>query len=85
MRLLSVIFGLLVVVLPAGAQETSEQPGAYIADDLIVYMHSGEGRNYRIIGSIEAGLPVTVLQRSDDGSFTQIQDGEDRQGWVETQ
>ena len=85
MRLLSVIFGLLVVVLPAGAQETSEQPGAYIADDLIVYMHSGAGRNYRIIGSIEAGLPVTVLQRSDDGSFTQIQDGDGRQGWVETQ
>lgn len=85
MRLFSFIFGLLIIALPAGAQETNGQSGAYIADDLIVYLHSGAGRNYRIIGSIEAGLPITVLQRSDDESFTQIRDSDGREGWVETQ
>ncbi|MFS1702501.1 TIGR04211 family SH3 domain-containing protein [Alteromonas sp. AMM-1] len=85
MRLLSFIFGLLVITLPASAQDTADQPGAYVADDLYVFMHSGPGRNYRIVGSIEAGLPVTILGRSDDGSYTQIQDEEEREGWIETQ
>ncbi len=49
----------------------------YIRDDLFIFMHTGPGRNYRILGSIEAGTPITVL-------FTQITDNEGRKGWVES-
>ena len=35
----------------------------YITDDLQAFMHSGPGRNYRILGSIIAGTKVTVLQQ----------------------
>ena len=89
MRLLSFLFGLVIVSLPAAAQQSSDTLSAdsdhYIADNLIVYMHSGPGRNYRILGSIEAGLPVTVLQTNSESGFSQISNADGREGWVETQ
>lgn len=89
MRLLTLLFGLVLVGLPAAAQQTSDNSLAdsdhYIADNLIVYMHSGPGRNYRILGSIEAGVPVTVLQTNAEEGFAQINDADGREGWVETQ
>lgn len=89
MRLLTFLFGLVVVSLPVAAQQSSDNVTAnsdhYIADNLIVYLHSGPGRNYRILGSIEAGVPVTVLQSDADKGFTQISDTDEREGWVETQ
>jgi len=56
----------------------------YIRDDLFIFMHTGPGRNYRILGSIEAGTPITVLSRDNDAEFTQITDNEGRSGWVES-
>ena len=47
-------------------------------------MHTGPGRNYRILGSIEAGTPITVISRDNDAEFTQITDDEGRKGWVES-
>lgn len=56
----------------------------YIRDDLFIFMHTGPSRNYRILGSVEAGTPITVLARDNDTNYTQIKDDEDRTGWVET-
>ncbi|APD88782.1 hypothetical protein BM524_02560 [Alteromonas mediterranea] len=56
----------------------------YIRDDLFIFVHTGPGRNYRILGSIEAGTPITVLARDNDAEFTQITDPEGRKGWVES-
>ncbi|MEM7420436.1 MAG: TIGR04211 family SH3 domain-containing protein [Pseudomonadota bacterium] len=56
----------------------------YIRDDLFIFMHTGAGRNYRILGSIEAGTPITVLDRDNDAEFTKITDNEGRTGWVES-
>ncbi|MCU7552998.1 TIGR04211 family SH3 domain-containing protein [Alteromonas sp. ASW11-19] len=70
-----------------GLQDTSNLEASsshYIRDDLFVFMHAGPGRNYRILGSIEAGTPITVLQRNQEQEFTQITDDEGREGWVET-
>ena len=36
----------------------------YIRDDLFVFLHTGAGRNYRILGSVAAGTPITVLDRN---------------------
>lgn len=89
MRLLTFLFGLVIICLPAAAQQTADnllpRSDHYIADDLIVFLHAGPGRNYRILGSIEAGLPVTVLQTDTDKAFAQIKDADGRDGWVETQ
>ena len=59
----------------------SAAPG-YISDDVYVYLHSGPGTNYRILGSIIAGTPIEILKASDDGQFNQIKDDKERIGWV---
>lgn len=56
----------------------------YIRDDLFIFMHTGPSRNYRILGSVEAGTPVTVLSRDNETDYTQIKDNQDRTGWVES-
>lgn len=56
----------------------------YIRDDLFVFLHAGPGRNYRILGSIEAGTPITLLENNREAEFSQVKDDEGRTGWVET-
>ena len=56
----------------------------YIRDDLFIFLHTGPGRNYRILGSVEAGTPITVIDRDADAEFTQVTDNEGRKGWVES-
>ena len=56
----------------------------YIRDDLFIFLHTGPGRNYRILGSVEAGTPITVLDRDADAEFTQVTDDEGRKGWIES-
>jgi len=79
----------LIVVLPlsvaAQSDGTDFQPNANITDDLTVFIHTGSSRNYRIIGTILAGAPVTVLDRAGDPEFIQIVDAEGRNGWIEGQ
>ncbi|MBU3021136.1 TIGR04211 family SH3 domain-containing protein [Aestuariibacter sp. A3R04] len=64
--------------------QQSASSANYIRDDLFVFLHAGPGRNYRILGSIGAGAPVTVLDTDSEAEFTQVKDNEDRTGWVET-
>ncbi len=83
---------LLIAVIslsaPVLAQENTldieQSSNHYIRDDLFVFLHSGAGRNYRILGSVEAGTPITVLQHNREQEFTEIRDNEGRRGWVET-
>lgn len=56
---------------------------AYITDNLHVYMHSGAGKQYRILGSINAGSELSVLATNDDAGFIQVKDSKGRTGWVD--
>lgn len=56
----------------------------YISDDLFIFMHTGPSRNYRILGSIQAGSPISVLESNSETGFTKVKDGDDREGWVES-
>jgi SH3 domain protein len=69
----------------AQSGSTDFQPNANITDDLTVFIHTGSSRNYRIIGTILAGAPVTVLAREGEPEFVQIIDMEGREGWIEAQ
>ncbi|MCY7294277.1 TIGR04211 family SH3 domain-containing protein [Alteromonas sp. a30] len=55
----------------------------FISDDLYIYLHSGPGRNYRILGSVSAGTPITQLQTDAETQYVEIIDDKDRRGWVE--
>jgi SH3 domain protein len=56
----------------------------YIADKLFTYMHSGPSNQYRIIGSIDAGEKVKLINTNKDTDYTQIVDERGRTGWVES-
>ena len=80
--------GLLVATLSAHA-ETTEQPtpdndnvqSGYIIDDLYIYMHAGAGKNFRIVGSINAGSPLELIDEQD--GYAQVKDDKGRTGWVD--
>ncbi|EEX39050.1 arylsulfatase [Vibrio furnissii CIP 102972] len=56
----------------------------YIADKLFTYMHSGPSNQYRIIGSIDAGEKVKLINTNKETDYTQIVDERGRTGWVES-
>lgn len=62
---------------------TESSETRYVSDKLITYLHSGPGRNFRIIGSVEAGTPVTQLLTQSENNFVQIIDDKNRTGWLD--
>ena len=56
----------------------------YVTEDLYIFLHAGAGRQFRILGSVSAGEPLTILQISDDGDYTEILDQRQRTGWIES-
>ncbi|RXQ98459.1 TIGR04211 family SH3 domain-containing protein [Vibrio cholerae] len=52
----------------------------YIADKLFTYMHSGPSNQYRILGSIDAGEKVKLIEVNKG----HIADERGRTGWVES-
>ncbi|WP_242441759.1 TIGR04211 family SH3 domain-containing protein [Pseudoalteromonas piscicida] len=82
----SLLFTSLAIFAEEPAENTpanSAEPNGYISDNLYIFMHTGPSKNYRILGSVDAGTPITILSGADDG-FVQIKDDKDREGWVES-
>ncbi|GGB54109.1 TIGR04211 family SH3 domain-containing protein [Shewanella inventionis] len=77
LRLLSIF---ILLLAPSGVFAAPAEPN-YISDDVFTYLHGGPGTEFRIIGSIEAGQPVTLLDNTEN-DFTQIIDHKGREGWV---
>ncbi len=57
---------------------------AYISDELFIFMRSGAGKQYRLLGSITAGTAITLIDSVTNG-FQKITDDKGRTGWVEQQ
>ena len=56
----------------------------YIADNLFTYMHSGPSNEFRIIGSVNAGDKVELLNVDPSNKYSHIVDTKGRKGWVES-
>ncbi|MBF9001618.1 MULTISPECIES: TIGR04211 family SH3 domain-containing protein [Vibrio] len=56
----------------------------YISDELFTYMHSGPTNEYRIIGSVNAGEKVNLVEENKDTGFSKVVDEKGRTGWVES-
>ena len=54
----------------------------YISDNLFTYLLKGPGSQYRIVGSVNAGSPVTLLEK--DNGYSRIKDAKGRTGWIES-
>lgn len=63
--------------------ESTNAETRYVSDKLITYLHSGPGRNFRILGSIEAGTPVTQLNTQAENNFVHVIDDKNRTGWLD--
>ncbi|UAA38114.1 TIGR04211 family SH3 domain-containing protein [Paraneptunicella aestuarii] len=55
----------------------------YITDELYTFLHAGPGRNFRILGSVQAGSKITQLDVDSDNNFVEIVDDKERRGWVD--
>ncbi|WP_165870517.1 TIGR04211 family SH3 domain-containing protein [Alteromonas sediminis] len=71
------------------AQQNSEQaPNTathFISEEVFIFMHAGPGRNYRILGSVAAGMPVTRTDSDETGDFVEVIDSQGRTGWIESE
>ncbi|WP_284694859.1 TIGR04211 family SH3 domain-containing protein [Photobacterium galatheae] len=54
----------------------------YISDDLFTYMHRGPSTQYKILGSVNSGTKVTVLETNRETGFVKVTDDRGRTGWV---
>ncbi|MGF1835719.1 TIGR04211 family SH3 domain-containing protein [Photobacterium sanguinicancri] len=66
-----------VVTAPAHAEQVR-----YISDDLFTYMHKGPSTQFRIIGSVNAGTKVSLLETNKDTGYSRVTDSRGRTGWV---
>ncbi|MFK3866729.1 TIGR04211 family SH3 domain-containing protein [Pseudoalteromonas rhizosphaerae] len=64
------------------SNSASDANTAYIVDNLYTFMHSGASKNYRIVGSVDAGTKLTQLSAEENG-FVKVIDDKEREGWVE--
>ncbi|TYK67414.1 TIGR04211 family SH3 domain-containing protein [Colwellia echini] len=68
--------------LSAHAAENNYKQG-YISDELFIYMHTGPGTNYRILGTILAGTEIKITGAADN-NYSEIIDNTNRTAWVES-
>lgn len=81
--LFSIICTLCILPATQAFAQQSSGETRYISDDLFTFLHSGPGRNYRILGSIVAGTQVQVLQTDSESNYVEIIDDKERSGWVD--
>ncbi|MEZ8826286.1 TIGR04211 family SH3 domain-containing protein [Vibrio amylolyticus] len=77
-KLICMVLVSLMAIPAAFAQDR------YIADKLFTYMHSGPNNQFRIVGSIDAGDKISLLDTNRDTGYSQVRDSRGRTGWVET-
>lgn len=81
------LFQAVAEELPAQTQSLAEAENsktAYIADNLFIFLHTGAGKNYRIIGSINAGTEISLTGKVEN-DFSEIIDDKNRTGWIDSQ
>ncbi|MDZ7853598.1 MAG: TIGR04211 family SH3 domain-containing protein [Halomonas sp.] len=73
--------GVALATLPQALHAQQEADGtAWVSDDLTTFVRSGPTDGYRIIGTLSAGEPVTVLETS--GDYSRVVDEEGDTVWV---
>lgn len=64
----------------AGSLQTAFAETQYVTENLHTFLRKGAGDNFKIAGAIQAGEPVTVLNRQD--RYTLIRDSKHREAWI---
>lgn len=69
------------VSLQINAQENTVQ--GYISDELPIFVHSGPGKNYRILGTVTSGSEIQITGNNKD-DYSEIIDDKNRTIWLES-
>lgn len=72
----------LLAALSVHTTAASAEEQRYISDELNTYIHRGPGTEYRIIGTLNAGDPVTLLSVNEKAKFAQIRDQKGKESWI---
>lgn len=67
----------LSTLAPAHAEEKR-----YVSDELSTWVRSGPGDQFRLLGKLNAGEEVQLLQTNNDTHYGQIRDSEGRTTWI---
>lgn len=78
-KLRHICFALLGLSLAWHVQADEKR---YISDELITYIHSGPGNQYRIVGTLNSGEEVALLSVNQDNGFGQVRDAKGRTAWI---
>ncbi len=73
---------LTLLVLSATAPTHAAEEKRYISDALSTWVRSGPGNQYRLVGQLNAGEEVTLLQTNDSTHYGQIRDTQGRTTWI---
>lgn len=72
-------FALLTLGITLGAHADEKR---YVSDDLITYIHSGPGNQFRIVGTLNSGDEVTLKNVNTTTNYGQIVDSKGRDAWI---
>ncbi|MFY9995971.1 MAG: TIGR04211 family SH3 domain-containing protein [Leclercia sp.] len=75
------LIGLTFLALSAATVVHAEEK-RYVSDELNTWVRSGPGDNYRLVGTINAGEEVVLLQSNADSSYGQVRDSSGRTAWI---
>ncbi|MFG1173329.1 TIGR04211 family SH3 domain-containing protein [Erwiniaceae bacterium CAU 1747] len=75
------IFSLAFLAFSAAATVHAEEK-RYISDELSTWVRSGPGNDYRLVGTLNAGEQVTLLQSNENSKYGQIRDSQGRTTWI---
>lgn len=82
MRKINILFAGVVLAawtLPLLAQDVDNDTH-WVSDELTTFVRSGPTDGYRIVGTLTAGEPVTVLETS--GDYSRVENGDGNSVWI---
>jgi len=77
LRLIGLTLFALSVTTVAHAEEKR-----YVSDELNTWVRSGPGDNYRLLGTLNAGEEVVLLQTDNNTNYAQVRDSSGRTAWI---
>ena len=78
-KLRLICFSLLAIGITTAAHADEKR---YVSDELNTWVRSGPGDNYRLVGTLNAGEEVTLLQSNDSTNYGQVRDSNGRTAWI---
>ncbi|WP_428944238.1 TIGR04211 family SH3 domain-containing protein [Pantoea sp. FN060301] len=75
------LIGLTLLTVSVATAVHAEEK-RYISDELSTYVRSGPSDGYRLVGTLNAGEEVTLLQTNENTKYGQIRDANGRTTWI---